>query len=151
MDRAHPEESPGVGITRMSLAGTCSGHVIERGPKRGTKPRFCSYTCGAFVEGQGTLKPAAARLPPAMEWVCVNWRSLDGGSTHSPGASVTPDATFFRALASTPSLTPDQVQACDEMAGLCAHGRTVRRDTDAGQSVERGGEVVDSTRAGEGV
>lgn len=76
MDRAHrePEESPGVGIAPMSLAGTCPGHVIERGPKRGTKPRFCSYTCGAFVEGPGTLKPAAVRLPPAMEWVCVNWR-----------------------------------------------------------------------------
>lgn len=64
----------GSGLQPMSLAGTCAGLVIERGPKRGTQPRFCTYTCGAYVTTAGTLKPAAVRLPPGMEWGCVNWR-----------------------------------------------------------------------------
>lgn len=76
MERAHiePEAPAGAGIERMSLAGTCPGHRIERGPRRGNIPAFCWMTCGAFTELEGTLKPQAARLPPAMEWVCVNWR-----------------------------------------------------------------------------
>lgn len=75
MERAHiePEAPAGAGIERMSLAGTCPGLRIERGPKRGATPAFCAISCGAF-DPAGTLKPAAVRLPPGMEWGCVNWR-----------------------------------------------------------------------------
>ena len=81
MDRATLEQDapPGAGIVPMSLGGTCPGHRIERGPKRGLIPAFCANSCGAF-DPAGTLKPAAVRLPPAMEWGCVNWRAHGGGT-----------------------------------------------------------------------
>lgn len=149
MDRTTLEQDapPGAGIVPMSLGGACPGHRIERGPKRGTTPVFCKMTCGAF-DPAGTLKPEAVRLPPAMDWACVNWRALSMRDTHSPDASVGPDRAFFRALAHTDGLTPDQVRACDEMAGLCHGGATVRRDTDAGQSADLGGSDVQQSDGG---
>ncbi len=93
------------GLAPMSMAGDCQGQPVST-IRPGLLP-LC-LTCGAFNGGDklGTLKPAAVRLPPAMEWGCVNWRGH--------GAS------------------------------------TVRLSAGDGQSATRGGEVADSTRAGEG-
>lgn len=67
------------GIEPMSLAGDCQGKPAST-IRPGLLP-LC-LTCGAFNGGGklGTLKPAAVRLPPAMEWGCVNWRAHGGGT-----------------------------------------------------------------------
>lgn len=87
MDRTTLEQDapPGAGIVPMSLGGTCPGHRIERGPKRGATPAFCAISCGTF-DPAGTLKPAAVRLPPGMEWGCVNWRGHQANVADLPPA-----------------------------------------------------------------
>lgn len=61
------------GLAPMSLAGDCQGQ-----PASAMRPGIVPMclTCSAFNGGDklGTLKPAAVRLPPGMEWGCVNWR-----------------------------------------------------------------------------
>ena len=93
MDRTTLEQDapPGAGIVPMSLGGTCPGHRIERGPKRGTTPAFCAISCGTF-DAAGTLKPAAVRLPPAMEWGCVNWRGHQANVADLQPAQVSPES-----------------------------------------------------------
>ena len=88
------------------------------------QPLGLCINCGRFSNGTPpTMEPAAAL--GADGWDCPNRRSL--------GALI--DA--------------ETVDAVDETAGL--HGAcTVRSKADAGQSAERGGEVANSTRAGEG-
>ena len=77
------------GLAPMSLAGDCQGQPAST-IRPGIVP-MC-LTCGAFNGGYklGTLKPAAVRLPPGMEWGCVNWRAHGVGNVPHASEGVHP-------------------------------------------------------------
>ena len=93
-DKVHAITLNGVSLDPATHS---DGLRIERGPKRGTTPAFCAISCGAF-DPAGTLKPAAVRLPPAMDWGCVNWRGHAGNVPDLRPAQVSPESQSVDAV-----------------------------------------------------
>lgn len=112
--------------TPADVAG-CEGFTMLNG----RVPGLC-HRCERYGHSSRSYVTPALQLNNGAA-SCDNWRPLlsadqiaavdETQGTHSPDASVSQDAAFFRALARTEGLTPEQVAAADEMAGLCGkHG-----------------------------